>query len=61
MFEEKPEVVAVTKIYVNGKFVSETSKVISPGPDWIRLIFLAIAIPAGFLVMIAQGVFNPYG
>lgn len=58
MTKNKPETVLVTEIYVNGRLVSKTSKVIKPGPDWFQLIALSIVIPFGLWAMTMGGVFG---
>lgn len=57
MFKKKPETVLITRIFIGGKFISETSAVIGPGPDWFMRIVLVAVIPLGFWLMAMQGAF----
>jgi hypothetical protein len=52
MFKKKPETILVTKVFIDKQLVAETAKVVEDGPDWFRRIFLAVAIPAGFWLMV---------
>ena len=55
---EKKEMVLTTKVYVNGKLTAETAKVVTPGPDYLKRVILAVGTPLGFWVMIMQGMFR---
>jgi hypothetical protein len=47
----KPQIILEIKTYADGVLVAQTAKVVEPGPDWIRRIILAVAIPCGFWFM----------
>jgi hypothetical protein len=53
----KPEIVLEIKTYADGVLVSESVKVIKPGPDWFMWIAIGVGIPFGLWAMIMQGAF----
>lgn len=57
MFKRKPETVLVTQVFVDGRLVDTVSKVIQPGPDWFRRVFLIIIIPLGLWAMTMREMF----
>lgn len=57
MFRRKPEIVLITKAFVDKKFVGETAKVVRRGPDWLMRGVLAVVIPYGLWLMVMKGMF----
>ena len=54
---KRKEIVITMKTYVDGALVSESAKVIKPGPDWLKRVFLGIVIPVGLWVIAMNGTF----
>jgi hypothetical protein len=56
MTKESQTVIEVNT-YIDGIMVDKKIKVIEPGPDWFRRIFLSVVIPLGFWMMAMGGMF----
>jgi hypothetical protein len=52
----KPQIILEIKTYADGILVNQSAKVIEPGPDWIKRIILAVAIPLGAWLMAVGGI-----